>query len=279
MLLASLCFLFVGCTEELPEAAGDISWLIENGAIDDAPESWELTESRISKGFTHVEGEAATRAEREYVTDQSAVEISEAVTETATNAGWEIKSSGCWRASASLGFEHPGKGDVFLTVGLKPVDGRTSILVKAVFDRPQWFRVEEGAQLESLECFDDVVHRVELAEKMGPLVSLEPEEIQTRLTEAEVAEIFGRATITSRLHDGRRVQYLDGDEFVLVVQKLYSSAVPELDGFGRDDIYLIEETHYNSTYRVGLGDASVEVANYTETDPQKIDRVKTALLN
>ncbi len=272
LFMFALVVTLTGCGTELPEAAGDLDWLLENGAIDQVPDGWEKVDSNNRKGFEQGGERFPTLAIREFRTLDSAAEVSDSLTAVAVEAGWEPGWSVCGEREARIGFRYPGRDDVLLTSRISPAGDGIGIEVTAVFDRAGWAR--EG--MESMECFEQVKERIRLLEELPPLQSLDQEEIDARLTASEVANIFDRPGITSRPHDGRRVQFLDGEDFILVVEKIYGG-IPELDGFDRDDIYLLEEASYANRYRVGLGDASVDVVDYTKSDFAVIEEVAVAL--
>lgn len=273
--LVATVLLLSACGNEFPEAEGDVAWVLENGAIDDVPDEWEQTRSSNRKGYELGGERFPTLVTREYKTLQSATEIAEAMTASAEKAGWELGWSICGEREARIGFRYPQRDDVLLTSRIEPAGEGIKFKVTAVFDRQGWGR--EG--IESMECFDGIRERLRMLEELPPLETLELEQIEAQLTASEVAEIYGRPNITSRPHDGLRVQYRDGDEFIITIERVFGSSLPELAGYDRDDIYLLAETEARRTYRVGLGDVSVDLVDYQKSDPEVIDQIAAALKN
>lgn len=265
--------LLSSCASEFPEAKADVSWMIENGAIDRKHPGWSKVRSKNRKGYEAGGERFPTLVSREYQSDQSAVEIAKAISDFARDAGWRPGWSLCEQREGRIGFTHPERKDVLLTSRLEPDGDGISFTITGIFDRPGWARTG----LESMDCFTAVRERHRMLRDLPPMKSLEPAEIESRLTTNEVSEIFGRPGITSRQHDSRRVQYRDGDQFILIVERIFAKEMPELDGYSREDVYLRQESDRTRTYRVGLGDVSVNVIDHTKSEQAVIDRIAEAL--
>ena len=272
MTLLAVLLAATACVEQHPDADDDIAWARDNG-LDETPIGWDKVDGDEVPGYVSEADNSATIVTRTYTTAGSADELTAALTDAVTEWRWQQAWWMCDLTEARFGFLHPDRDDVFLDATLNPVADGVDVTVRAVFDRQGW----AGASTESTACFADVAERAELKRTLPPIERLRPEEIEERLTATEVAAILSLPNIESRSRDLHSVEYLDGDDWVLAVGGL-SLQIPEFDGRGRDEVYLVSEESYANIYRVGLGNNAVGLTDYTKTaDMDLINRLADEL--
>ena len=260
VLLSIVVLLVSACTEQHPDADEDIAWARSNG-LDETPNGWDKTGSEELTGYVDVADSSATIVTRNYAAAGSADELTTALTDAISERRWQQAWWTCDLTEARFGFLHPDREDVFLDAKLNPIADGVDVTVRAVFDRQGWTE----ATTESTNCFVDVIERAELKRTLPPIERLSPEEIEARLTANEAAAILDLPNIESRSRDLHSIEYLVGDDWVLAVGGL-SFQIPEFDGRGRNEVYLVSEQPHANIYRVGLGDNAVELSDYTKTE-------------
>jgi hypothetical protein len=255
-----VALLLSACVGKHPDADDDIAWARDNG-LDEAPSGWDETESEEVPGYVSEADSSATIVTRNYATAGTADELTQALTTVVSEWGWQPAWWECELLTANFGFRHPDRDDVLLDATLQPVVDGVDVTVRAVFDREGW----SGTDTESTACFADVIRLAELDRTLPPVERLKPDVIEQRLTADEVSAILDIPNITSQSRDLKTVEYRVGDEWVLSVGGL-SFLMPEFDGYGRDDVYLVSEASHVNVYRAGLGNFAVEISDYTTTD-------------